>query len=42
MADTLISSVWLDKPKYEEIEAKSEEKLAEDHSGLKIEVGTLF
>ena len=38
IADSLLSSVWLERQKYEQAETKGEEYTAKNHSGLKVEV----
>lgn len=38
IADSLLSSVWLERQKYEQAETKGEEYTAKSHSGLKVEV----
>ena len=38
MAELMHESVWFDRPKYETAEAIYHKSMAEDHSGLVIEV----
>lgn len=42
IADSLLSSVWLERQKYEQAETKGEEYTAKSHSGLKVEVSLSF